>query len=203
MKKIKEQPMTPAMLRAAAEGMSLLAGTPGAIEASERQGQADLVKHADRLPLDLHPERTVWEELGFRFGDKIDEVFQEATLPDGWKIVATGHSMHSDIVDSKGNVRGSLFYKAAFYDRRANAGLCTRYMAGTVYDCEKAGSHLPKESYVYAVVDRITGIVKTFGEPISQDNDPGWEAEDALDDKARAWLAENYPNHENPAAYWP
>lgn len=41
-------------------------------------------------------------------------------LPDGWKKVGTNHDMHSDLVDETGKVRASIFYKAAFYDRRAD-----------------------------------------------------------------------------------
>jgi hypothetical protein len=41
------------------------------------------------------------------------------SLPPGWKVVPTDHSMWSDLVDAKGEKRASIFYKAAFYDRDA------------------------------------------------------------------------------------
>jgi hypothetical protein len=40
-------------------------------------------------------------------------------LPDGWQKRATDHDMWSELVDADGVVVASMFYKAAFYDRRA------------------------------------------------------------------------------------
>lgn len=97
-----------------------VASRPGGIEAQEKAGQSALVTSTD-MPLDLSPSREAFEALGFTFGEKIDDVFQRATLPTGWTRAATEHSMHSNILDETGKIRASVFYKAAFYDRRANA----------------------------------------------------------------------------------
>ncbi len=97
--------ITPAMLRAAVEGRSILDGTPQSIEASEKRGQQQLVQSTN-MPLDLDKEQ--FEKAGFTFGAKIDECFQEATLPPGWSRAATSHSMHSEILDEKGRKRGVL-----------------------------------------------------------------------------------------------
>ena len=40
-------------------------------------------------------------------------------MPNGWKKQATDHSMWSELIDDKGKVRATIFYKAAFYDQRA------------------------------------------------------------------------------------
>ena len=48
-----------------------------------------------------------------------DPLFVDAQLPDGWRVEATDHSMWSNLLDDQGMVRGSIFYKAAFYDRDA------------------------------------------------------------------------------------
>lgn len=60
--------------------------------------------------------------LGFVLGDRVpnDELFRHAALPPGWSKQATEHSMHSSIVDEHGRKRCSIFYKAAYYDRRAD-----------------------------------------------------------------------------------
>lgn len=119
--------------------------TPGGIEAQEKAGQLDQAEK-QTLPLDLGqrwdktPEgaakaRAPWEALGFRFSDKIvDGIFVEVAFPKGWKKVPTDHSMWSDIVDDKGRKRGSIFYKAAFYDRSAHAHLSCRFSVREVYE---------------------------------------------------------------------
>jgi len=99
-------------------------GSGAAIERQERDGQRQLV-NSDRLPSDIQGDRAEWEVLGFTFGDPdpADPLFMPATLPEGWKRQATDHSMGSVIVDTLGCERVSIFYKAAFYDRKAHMHL--------------------------------------------------------------------------------
>jgi hypothetical protein len=104
---------------------SMGAGSPSApIEQMERDGQRQLV-NSDRLPSDVKGNRAEWEALGFTFGepDPDDPLFMPATLPPGWQRKATDHSMGSIIVDTLGRERVSIFYKAAFYDRKAHMNL--------------------------------------------------------------------------------
>ncbi|MCM8548945.1 hypothetical protein [Streptomyces sp. STCH 565 A] len=113
-------------------------GSPGeAIEAQEKAGQSQLV-HSDQLPTTMHNDQAAFEALGFTFGDAdaSDPLFRPATLPDGWKREASDHSMWSHIVDDLGRRRVSIFYKAAFYDRRADMGLVTveSYVSACQYD---------------------------------------------------------------------
>lgn len=113
----------PAALSALAKGdfeNFIVASKPGGIEAQEKAGQGALVASTN-MPLELTPSKEAFEALGFTFGEKIDDVFQHATLPPGWTRAATAHSMHSEIRDETGKVRVGVFYKAAFYDRRADA----------------------------------------------------------------------------------
>jgi len=94
-------------------------GSSEYIEHQEKQGQAR-VSYSDRLPLNISGmSKEELESIGFAFGDPVDELFQECTLPEGWKIEPTDHSMWSNILDEEGTERGSMFYKAAFYDRNA------------------------------------------------------------------------------------
>ena len=93
-----------AAFRAASRGdyvNALIAETPGGIERQEAAGQAKLVA-SDDMPLELDPSREAFEAVGFVFGDKIDDVFQVATLPQGWTRQAAEHAMYSDILDEKG-----------------------------------------------------------------------------------------------------
>ena len=114
--------LTPAALDALARGdidNALTAATPGGIEAQEAAGQATMVAQ-EILPRDIiGADRAAFEALGFEFGEPHDDLFVNAKLPAGWTKQATDHSMWSRIVDETGNERASIFYKAAFYDRRA------------------------------------------------------------------------------------
>jgi hypothetical protein len=94
----------------------------GGIEAQEAQGQRELVA-STVLPFPgWNSSDADFEALGFTFGEKVpgDDLFREATLPDGWTRAGTGHAMHSDVLDERGIARVGVFYKAAFYDRRAD-----------------------------------------------------------------------------------
>ncbi|MFE7744424.1 hypothetical protein [Nocardia sp. NPDC057455] len=83
----------------------------------EAAGQQQIVNGTEM------PVKGPWEELealGFVRGEQVDELFVRAILPDGWRKEATEHSMHSKIVDERGVERVGVFYKAAYYDRRAD-----------------------------------------------------------------------------------
>lgn len=108
-----------------------------AIEMQEKHGQSQVV-HSDVIPVeyagyprpDQIEERDAWfERHGFKMGERVegDPIFQHCTLPDGWSKRGTGHSMHSEIVDQHGRARVNIFYKAAFYDRRANKSILSRF----------------------------------------------------------------------------
>ncbi len=96
---------------------AMVVGGSNAIENQEKRGQTDLVNSA-KLPIKCG-KREQFEKLGIVFGEDIDDLFVSATLPDGWKVQPTDHSMWSNLVDESGEEVASIFYKAAFYDRDA------------------------------------------------------------------------------------
>ena len=102
----------------------LMGGNPNAIEDQEARGQQELV-NSSQLPVEVRGKEKL-EELGVVFGPPCedDPLFCNASLPDGWNIKATDHSMHSDVIDSDGKVTATIFYKAAFYDRKAHMSFC-------------------------------------------------------------------------------
>lgn len=113
--------------------------TDAVIRAQERAGKAQLV-HSDRLPTDLSSDdQTDFEALGFTFGepDLADPLFRPVTLPDGWSKTGSDHDMWSYVLDQHGRRRVAVFYKAAFYDRRAFMRLNTVY--GYVSECVRQG----------------------------------------------------------------
>jgi hypothetical protein len=95
----------------------------GEIEAMESRGQRQLVESTDLPTKSSGDEEFI--ALGFTFGapHPHDPLFRPATLPAGWKKQAKEHAMGSAVVDEHGRERVSIFYKAAFYDRRADMHL--------------------------------------------------------------------------------
>lgn len=186
--------MNPAALSALTKGdieNFVTASTPGGIEAQEAQGQRLLVA-SEQLPKEIRgATREQLTALGFEFGDDVDELFVACKLPAGWSKRASAHSMHSDLIDDKGRVRAGIFYKAAFYDRRADMHLTARYKASNFVDGSAEGM------YRVDVKDGET-VIHELGEYNRRDFARG----DALEAEALAWLTEKYPDWRNALAYW-
>lgn len=95
----------------------------------EAQGQQSLV-NSDTLPTKINQsDKEALESFGVKFlgGAEGDDLFQYVELPEGWEKKPANHSMWSDLVDDKGRKRADIFYKAAFYDRRAHMSLSRRF----------------------------------------------------------------------------
>ena len=96
-----------------------------AVERMEKRGQEEFVR-SDVFPLDLSSHGIdEFEALGFVFHGPVpgDDLFQFVTLPEGWERKGSDHDMWSYIIDERGRERVAIFYKAAFYDRRAHASI--------------------------------------------------------------------------------
>lgn len=203
--------ITPAALKAAVEGNVenfLAASTPGGIEAQEAAGQRAMVSNFNTLPKELESGRKwgdyedgrrVAEAFGFVFGEDADELFVNVTPPTGWTLKATGHSMHSDVLDETGAKRGGIFYKAAFYDRRANGTWYTRYHPDRTYE------EAPSLSYTMLVRDR-RGAEPLWSEHVTYDESEAWEVrrdrEKGAAARAEQFLDQRFPDWRNPLAYW-
>ena len=198
--------MKPSTLKALAEGdfeNAIISETPGGIERQEAEGQEEFV-NSSTLPKEcIDCSRKQFESMGIVFGKEMDDgLFIECELPDGWEKIPTDHSMWSKLVDDKGRERARIFYKAAFYDRIAELFISRRF-CGTVqpvggWDNEFDSKTSPRE----AVVMDCEKIVWR-SEPLSpNENMLGYELNNILRPLAIAWLKENYPDWENPLAYW-
>jgi hypothetical protein len=196
--KSSQVPLTPAFLSAVADGdlhNAMVAATPGGIEAQEAAGQAMLTLKFNQLPKEyLHwrgegTARECFERLGFKFGNDIDELFVSITPPAGWTMrAAPNHSMWNYIHDDQGRIRGGVFYKAAFYDRRANVRLNTRYEGGGDY----------RDGKRYSVVkDTATGNVLIEYGPTED-----WNQSEKEDRITFEWLDAQFPEWRNVEAYW-
>lgn len=160
----------------------------GSIERMEALGQKAIVASAD-LPKDMapHTQEEVTKHTGIMFGDEVNDLFVAVTLPEGWQKRGTDHSMHSELVDNQGRVRAGIFYKAAFYDRRADMHFCTFYSARVKYtDDGHDGAEV------------VTADGKTLKSFPKKGDEPSWDTRD----RAALWLDEHYPDHRSVWAYW-
>lgn len=171
-----------------------------AIISQEAAGQQSFV-NSDTLPtLMSREDRVALETAGVVFGDVVqgDELFQYVQLPEGWKKSSTGHSMHSDLLDSKGRKRAVIFYKAASYDRRAGLHCVRRFNLGVDYD------KLDKGVAEAIVRDGNAEVFRSS--PVAFDKSGERTSERAAEDEACTeacdWLTERYPDWKNVAAYW-
>jgi len=170
---------------------ALIASTPGGIELQEAAGQRALVASA-MLPKEIHgATREQLEALGFKFGADVDELFVTCELPPGWKKQGTDHSMRSDLMDEQGRNRAGIFYKAAFYDRRADMSMHRRY------NVESWRNGSSEQTHRVDVTD-CGKVIKEFGEVKSGD----WDGMDTMEKAAKAWLTEQHPEWQSPLACW-
>lgn len=132
---------------------AMVFGSSGFIESQESEGQKDLCA-STALPID---GAEAWETLqswGVVKGEKLDDLFCNATLPVGWSLKPSNHSMWSHLHDDRGLKRASVFYKAAFYDRSAHIGIDSRFHVFQDFDFKDGVQFLVKDSAMDRVVSR-------------------------------------------------
>lgn len=180
-------------------------GSPAAgnaIMTQERDGQESFV-NSDTLPSQMSAKaRTILEAAGVKFGGTVpgDDLFVYVELPAGWRKNGSSHAMHSSLLDGHGRTRASIFYKAAFYDRRAGLDINRRFGIMRDYDRED------NEQLIVTRVFDCNNVVFT-SEPRTFEGDQyheGWKAAEqgALDD-CKTWLASNgFPKWEDAGEYW-
>jgi hypothetical protein len=183
----------------------LVAITPGGVEEQEKMGQSELTLAFDRLPRKMgEPSgRRMLEQLGFVFGENLDDLFVSVEPPQGWTLRPSSHSMWSYVHDNLGRCRASVFYKAAFYDKSAHVSIDRRFGISRYQACDVDGhrivadDNLP-EHVLCEIVDHDKSCVIVIGKRERTD----YEQADVLDARADAWLEENKPDWRNPLAYW-
>ena len=186
------------MLLTLARAMS---GETKVLENMEKEGQ-DLAIGQTMMAKDMYPSQEVWEQLGFTFRDiPGDDVLCKATLPEGWSIKATDHSMWNEIFDANGNLRGTMFYKAAFYDRSAHMSLNPRYRVHSEYIGEDSRT---VEVYFGNAQEKImvAGQVYLKRCATPEEKKEIWDKQNMLLEQATKFAQENYPDWQNVVAYW-
>jgi hypothetical protein len=173
---------------------TLLARLLSSIEAQEDAGQAVFVV-SESLPIDgTAGYETELRKLGFVLGEPADELFMHAKLPQGWRKAPTEHSMHSSVLDDRGRCRGAVFYKAAFYDRRA----CVRWLPAVQCVVEPEGEC--SEAYIGRVLLQEQEVHRT--ERMLAARGDAYNVRMAIYCEAELWAMEHYPDMDNPFAYW-
>lgn len=200
---------------------NLAPGGPAAIEAQERRGQEELVQ-SEVLPSNIEGRRereiramgakildgekdvrdaahAVLERAGVRFLGPVegDPLFVYVKLPAGWKKVATEHDMHVELCDQKGRVRASIFYKAAYYDRRATITTVRRFSYSLDYDHWKTSGEC-----IVRITDCKTIIHSTEAIKFKYGDEQYWKVSEDAEARAKKWLEEHYPQWNDAGAYW-
>lgn len=174
------------------------------IELMEAEGQRALVNSSQtQLPINFRVQAQL-ETLGFVYGKQVDDLFVEVKFPEGWYIkAAPDHSMYSYLYDNKNRERVSIFYKAAFYDRKASISLSLRFHISKWVHCDEKGNEVEENGTHLKTVIKDCGVtVHTIGIRNQDGQLDDWKKDDKHSKEAKDWLKENYPEHENPLAYW-
>lgn len=182
---------------------SLVMGTEKAITNQEARGQRELAESSS-LPSE-GSDHPAWAKMGVIFGEKVegDPLFRQATLPKGWKVKATDHSMWSKLVDEKGRERGSIGYKAAFYDRWALISPERRYIVRSQYEGDDGRRRVECfDSATSTVLFAADWEARPDYSAPRAEVDAYFAKSDANLKACADWLAEKFPEHNDPAAYW-
>lgn len=175
---------------------------PQAIYNQESEGQKEL-NSSDQLPRKCNSPRGIYIKDQYNLmginvlsDSEEDELFFDVIMPKGWRKEATGHSMWNNLVDDKGRVRGTFFYKAAFYDRDSFMNFKTRYE----WKCD----YSEKEFVGYHVWDsEKQEVVFNAGKMTKDCNEPDYfKTQDKLRQDCENFLKNNFPQHEDINAYW-
>jgi hypothetical protein len=189
-------------------GMSVM-GSDKYIQSMEKEGQRQVIE-SSQIPVARHFKDEILEKLGFTLGPKpraVDVLFQDCALPPNWKRTGGSHDMWSHIRDEQGRERFGIFYKAAFYDRRASMSLTPLFHINEDYDRGDAEKRRIYEVKVQIPPSGAGTLYKVLHTVVSAPytdrySDESRAAAEATRLSAVAWLDEKYPDWQNPLTHW-
>jgi len=172
------------------------------ILAQESLGQNEMVT-TDILPKEMIHGCTKeqLENIGIVFGQEVDDLFINVGLPEGWKKVASNHSMWSYLYDDKERKRAAIFYKGSFHDRKAHISLINRfsmyYTPEDEYKTDMDYEERKGNNWFGFVKDQDQFIFKT-----DFIRNPSVTEQSKMIEEARNWLENQYPEWEDTTKYW-
>lgn len=174
-------------------------GSSQAIENQEKRGQEELIK-LEILPVNiLDNGQEVLEQAGVTFLGIVpeDPIFQHVKLPTGWSKYMTDTNMWTELLDERGRVRGTIFYKNTNYDRSAHMNLECRFSVRRDY-------HRQSQDHVAIthVLDSKKVIHTTEPVELPENRHEQYVIAQQADKMAVQWLDRHYPDWYNPASYW-
>jgi hypothetical protein len=174
-------------------GESIIAGGESA-EVRQFAAQMLFCKRADRLPLAI--QNGTWEQLERYWkitrGSSVEEIFSSVSLPEGWILQPTSHNLWSELLDSCGSPRASIFYQTTGQECRAYSILSCRYVV-------KGKSRLAPGATMHQFRNRVLDMAE---KQVIFATDWTSNYEYALNLPVE-FLEVLYPEHRNPFAYWP
>jgi len=228
--------LTPAAVVALAEGdmeNAIAAMVPGGIERQEAEGREWLIENS-MLPVGMGvlgcssavssfaAIARVYDALcswGLEFGGLEGDIFVPVKLPGGWALKASEQSQYlAFLLDDQKAVRAQIFFKAAFYDRRAELTVLPRFRIFEERIPGELGENRLKHRQV--VIDSA-GIVPygredeyflpPVGDRVFLSDWSDCHKGDYLDlvgqqqtlhQQCEDWLRDNYPKYQDSLAYW-
>ena len=145
-----------------------------------------------------------YEKMGIKVVNDIADLFYTVELPDGWKIEPTDHSMWNNVLDDKGRIRISFFYKGA-YDRDAFSNFNIRYSYKILPEDEYKSDLTYEERKLkpWKVFITDCGVnIKELKEITVENKKEYLNVDDILSDAAKEYLDQTYPEWQDINAYW-
>jgi len=159
-------------------------------------GRREVVDHKGRA-------RQPWEAMGIKILgiDPEDDLFTKVELPEGWTIgpdPKDEYGKRSLLLDAKGAKRASIFYKAAYYERRASITPLCRYTLEHGLEDE---NNWEGSQWRY-VIDNATGKTLFKAPTRTREEDYAAGRGKEMWDIAEKWLDDHYSEWHHSAAYW-
>lgn len=165
----------------------------------------------------LEPSKEAFEKLGFTFSKCDIPNLIEATIPEGWSVVRRNDGVISTVIiyDQKNRIRAHSYEVCSSYSEilSGHTGLFCRYSIKSIY----LGGKNKNRKYEIAVCEN-TPIVNGDTDPLydkkifsagrSKDilvydcNTKKYLTEHRTVKKCVKFMEQNYPNWNDPLAYW-
>lgn len=181
--------------------MGLIGGPAAAIDALEDGERRKL--GWGQLP---HPQdeetRAALAAAGVEWGERIDQMYCQAKVPEGWKTERTDHHLYTNLLDANGRVRAMMLIHA--WDRDAWLSGRTRLTATHHVD-----QSYERDPAAVPAIKTSNGVILWRGTPIAAVKG-GYTKEgaripnhyDLAQKRAAEILSQFWPEWQNIQAYW-